>query len=219
MLFWILGAITYVRIQWTKFYNYCLRNSWFLYWAQIAIYNISQSLASHKMLPPYNHWSLLYDSLDGSGTPKMTEIIFPMGRDEIPTPEHFAGLLRASCVGKPNALLLCHCEPHIHCFVKPPTSVSTEKVSRQFLSILYSHPRMKSSIPIELDAGLYLVGNEMLSAAFVERYLMYQSHPYVFDADYTLEMMDKKIHMFELNSSQYVVLEKAGYSISYFEQN
>lgn len=72
---------------------------------------------------------------------------------------------------------------------------------------------MKETIPIDLDAAIYLVGNEILSAAFVERYLMYQSRPYVFDANYKLELMNKKIQMFELDSTQYVVLNTTGYAV------
>ena len=224
MLFVIIGAITYVRLQWAKFHKYCLKDSWALYWTRIAIYNISQSLTSHKLLPPYNHWSLYYykkapELPPTTHSPKLTEMVFAMERNEIPTPEHFAGLLNVPCpmsqYKEPNALVLCHCEPHIYSFVSPPKSVSADTVSRQFLSILYSHPKMKSSIPIELDIGIYLVGNEILSAAFVERYLMYQSRPYIFDANYKLEMMNNRIQMFEMNSSQYVVLVKAGYVISH----
>ena len=204
MLFFILGVITYIRRQWAKFYNYCLKDSLVLYWTQIAIYNISQSLVSHKILPPYNHWSFVHYS------PKFTEKIY---RTEMPTAEQIASILNIPC-DTPNALIMCHYAPYIHCYVNPPTApIIIEKVSRQFLSILYSHPQMKETIPIDLDTSIYLVGNEILSAAFVERYLMYQSRPYVFDANYKLEMMNKKIQMFEMDSTQYVVLNKTGYLI------
>ncbi len=203
MLFFILGVITYLRRQWMKLYNYCLKDSLVLYWTQIAIYHISQSLVSYKILPPYNHWSFIHYS------PKLTEIIY---RTEMPTAEQISCILSSDAT--PNALITCHYTPYIHCFVNPPTApIITERVSRQFLSILYSHPQMKETIPIELDAAIYLVGNEILSAAFVERYLMYQSRPYVFDANYKLELMNKKIQMFELHSGQYVVLNKTGYLI------
>jgi hypothetical protein len=215
MLFFILGMITYIRRQWAKFYNSCLKNSLVIYWTQIAIYNISQSLVSHKILPPYNHWSFIHYS------PKFSEIIY---RTEMPTAEQIASIINIPC-DTPNALIMCHytegtydslthSPAAIHCYVSPPTVLRTsEKVSRQFLSILYSHPQMKETIPIDLDASIYLVGNEILSAAFVERYLMYQSRPYVFDANYKLEMMNKKIQMFEMYSGQYVVLNKTGYLI------
>ena len=210
MLFFILGVITYIRRQWAKFYNSCLKDSLVIYWTQIAIYNISQSLVSHKILPPYNHLSIYYFKRD---SPKLTEIIYNL---EMPTTEHIAGLLNIPSPGARdnNLLVMFHCRLYIQSYVNPPTApIIIEKVSRQFLSILYSHPQMKETIPIDLDAAIYLVGNEILSAAFVERYLTYQSRPYVFDANYKLEMMNKKIQMFEMYSGQYVVLNKTGYLI------
>jgi hypothetical protein len=110
-------------------------------------------------------------------------------------------------------MFFCQYNALIHCFVNPPKSLSVEKIPRQFLSILYSHPKMKNAIHIDLDTGIFLVGNEILSTAFVERYLMYQSQPYIFDANYKLEIMDNKIQMFDLTCSQYIVLTKNGYEI------
>jgi hypothetical protein len=215
MLFFILGVITYIRRQWAKFYNYCLKNSLILYWTHIAIYNISQSLVSHKILPPYNHLSIYYFK---RGSPKLAELVY---KNETATTEHIAGLLRIPCPGAVslNALIMHHGGGTIQCFVNPPTTMSQTKIPRQFLSVLYSHPQMKDTIPMELDTAIYLSGNEILSAAFVERYLMYQARPYVFDANYKLELMNKKIQMFELDSTQYVVLNTTGYTVGSACQN
>ena len=202
MLFFILHVITYFRQQWAKFYEYCLKNSAIVYFLQIVIYNISKCIYSYKIAPPYNYWSLCYlENMSG-----ITELIYTT---EIPTTDHLSILLNI----KPNALFFCQYNALIHCFVNPPKSLSVEKTPRQFLSILYSHPKMKNTIHIDLDTGIFLVGNEILSAAFVERYLSYQSQPYIFDANYKLEIMNKKLQMFDLTCSQYIVLTKNGYEI------
>ena len=72
---------------------------------------------------------------------------------------------------------------------------------------------MESTIVIELDPSLYLVGNEILSAGFIERYLEYQDLAFVFDTEYVLDIMDSKIKMLTLTSDQYVVLDKTEYSV------
>lgn len=87
----------------------------------------------------------------------------------------------------------------------------TKLSKTRFISILYSHPKLKNPVYIELPKGMYLVGNELLSPAFVLRYLEHQSMPYVFDMNYTLNIIDNHIQQFNLNSSQYVLLTERGY--------
>lgn len=87
------------------------------------------------------------------------------------------------------------------------------KTPKHFLSIEYSHPTMDDKVPIELNASVYIEGNEILSKQFVRRYLEYQSEPFVFDNNYKLILMDSKIKMLELNSEQYVSIGKTGYDI------
>jgi hypothetical protein len=91
--------------------------------------------------------------------------------------------------------------------------VSDEKSRKHLLSIEYSHPRMDNKIVIELDPALYVVGNEVLSTGFVERYLEYQDQPFIFDSDYSLEIMDSRIKSFTLAYNQYIVFGKTDYQI------
>jgi hypothetical protein len=87
------------------------------------------------------------------------------------------------------------------------------KTPKHFLSIEYSHPTMDDKVPIELNASVYMEGNEILTKQFVRRYLEYQAEPFVFDDNYKLILMDSKIKMLELNSEQYVSIGKTGYEI------
>ena len=87
------------------------------------------------------------------------------------------------------------------------------KTPKHFLSIEYSNPKMDDKVPIELNASVYMEGNEILTKQFVRRYLEYQAEPFVFDDNYKLILMDSKIKMLELNSEQYVSIGKTGYEI------
>ena len=97
--------------------------------------------------------------------------------------------------------------------VKSEYSLSKSKTQIHFLSIEYTHPKMENKIPIYLDSGSYLEGNEILSNGFIRRCLEYQSAPFVFDDDYKLDIMDSKIKMLSLKSDQHVVLGKTNYAI------
>jgi hypothetical protein len=92
-------------------------------------------------------------------------------------------------------------------------AVSDEKSRKHLLSIEYSHPKMDNKIVIELDPSFYVVGNEVLSTLFTERYLEYQDQPFIFDSDYSIEIMDSRIKTFTLTSDQYIVFGKTDYQI------
>jgi len=73
-------------------------------------------------------------------------------------------------------------------------------------------------VPIELNASVYIEGNEILTKQFVRRYLEYQAEPFIFDDNYKLILMDSKIKLLELNSGQYVTISKTGYEIKTVNQ-
>ena len=83
-----------------------------------------------------------------------------------------------------------------------------------FLSVEYIHPDMEHKINIEIDPLLYLDQNELFSYVFVLRCLEYQPLPYIFDSEYKLNIMDNEIKFFELNSNQYIKLNKTGYTVT-----
>lgn len=82
-----------------------------------------------------------------------------------------------------------------------------------FLSISYKHPRMENQIAIEFSESMYQVGNVVLTPMFVKRYLEYQSSSYIFDEEYTLDIIDNDMNMLTMNSKQYGVLCEDGWNI------
>jgi hypothetical protein len=78
---------------------------------------------------------------------------------------------------------------------------------------------MKEAISFTLNKDLFQIGNEILSNAFVLRYLQYQTQYYVYANDYTITIIDDKVNQFTLNSKQHVLLEKNDYKIITKEEN
>jgi hypothetical protein len=73
-----------------------------------------------------------------------------------------------------------------------------------FLSVEYIHPKQKEPIVLNINKNMCMEGNELFTPEFVLRTLIYQNVDYYFDLDYKIRIMDNKINMFELNSSQYI---------------
>jgi hypothetical protein len=91
-----------------------------------------------------------------------------------------------------------------------PPITPREESEVEFLGIEYRHPKMTSPISLQLPKSMYIVGNELFSAAFVLRCLQYEPlwTSFVFDKDYVLTIMDDSINQYTLHSNEYIVLEK-----------
>jgi hypothetical protein len=83
----------------------------------------------------------------------------------------------------------------------------------KFLSIEYTHPIMKKGIFIDLDRSVYLVGNQILSPAFVKNYLEYQSEIYHFDLDYVVKIIDSDVNNFEIGCDKSILLIEDGFKV------
>lgn len=111
---------------------------------------------------------------------------------------------------KTPAYILCNVTNK---FEKEDAKYFVEKSDVKFLSIEYSNPDMKESISIILNKDVFQIGNEILSKAFVLRYLQYQTQYYVYANDYTITVIDDKVNQIILNSKQYILLDKNEYKI------
>uniref|UniRef100_A0A6C0I0M8 Uncharacterized protein n=1 Tax=viral metagenome TaxID=1070528 RepID=A0A6C0I0M8_9ZZZZ len=84
-----------------------------------------------------------------------------------------------------------------------------EKSNIHFLSIEYTHPDMDEvRIPLELDADIYVKGNEILSVGMVKHLLEHQLDSYIFDSKYSVFLMDNNIDLYELKIDEYILLDK-----------
>lgn len=117
---------------------------------------------------------------------------------------------------KTPAYILCNVTNK---FEKEDAKYIVEKSDVKFLSIEYMNPDMNEPIRFTLNKDLFQIGNEILSNAFVLRYLQYQTEHYVYANDYTITVIDDKVNQFTLNSKQYVLLSnKNEYKIITMEE-
>ena len=96
---------------------------------------------------------------------------------------------------------------------------NVETTRNFFLSIDYTHPKMEKVIPITIDNKFLVSGNELFSSCFILRCLNYQSEPYIFDANYKLNILDSNIKNVVLNSDQYIRLSNNKYEIVTLHSN
>ena len=71
------------------------------------------------------------------------------------------------------------------------------------MSISYSHPQMDESIMITLPDGIWCVGNDLFSPVFVRRCLEYQNQFFVFDDQYSIQIIDNNVNVFSIDKNQY----------------
>jgi len=82
-----------------------------------------------------------------------------------------------------------------------------------FLTIEYTHPQMKKRLIMVLEKDLYFMNNVILSPLFIKRYLEYQPEEFIFDENYTINLMDNNINMITLTYPQSIMLTKDSYTI------
>ena len=102
-----------------------------------------------------------------------------------------------------------------HSFNKPtsePTYSNTRSKS-SFLTVEYTHPKMQNRISIELGKELYFTNNVILSTLFIKRYLEYQPEEFIFDENYTVNLMDNNVNMITLTYSQSILLSEDSYKV------
>ena len=72
---------------------------------------------------------------------------------------------------------------------------------------------MKDRLVIELDKNVYFANNIVLSSLFIKRYLEYQVENYVFDENYTINLMDNNINMITLTQLDSILLGENSYTV------
>ena len=82
-----------------------------------------------------------------------------------------------------------------------------------FVYVEYNHPRMHHSIELNIPSNYFLVGNKLLTSAFVLRLLQQANVFYVFDTDYTLRILDHELNEKQLDFWEYVEIQESLYII------
>lgn len=83
----------------------------------------------------------------------------------------------------------------------------------EFIIAEYTHPKMSKPITLDIPKGYYLVGNELFSPAFVQRYLELQKEYYVFDDQYIINILDHEVNEHKITFDQYIKLDEKSYLV------
>ena len=83
----------------------------------------------------------------------------------------------------------------------------------RFLSIEYEDPLLKKKFVITIDENMFYEKNEILSSAFIKRYLDYHPINIGYNHNYKIHIMDNNINMITLTENEYILLHKDKYEI------
>jgi hypothetical protein len=83
----------------------------------------------------------------------------------------------------------------------------------EFVYVEYSHPNMNSTVELIIPEGMWVVGNQLFTAAFILRLLQLQCKYYFFDMEYKINIIDHDIQNLVLTSDSYIILDLSSYSI------
>jgi hypothetical protein len=72
---------------------------------------------------------------------------------------------------------------------------------------------MNSTIELIIPEGMWVVGNQLFTPAFILRLLQSQTKYYVFDMDYKLNIIDHDIKNLTLSSDTYIILDRYSYGL------
>jgi len=179
------------------------------YHVQYIFYRVRLFISAYKVEPPYAYWSLShYDT-------KLNELILPLVQADNTTEFSYMMSLVSKTSGcNMDCLYYAANDTIVLSRIHSDTALTTTRIRNPFVTVEYTHPEMNEPLVIDLDNRWFVVGNEILSKVFVARYLAYQSKPYVFDDRYILHIMDTKIQMKTVKSSEFVLIDDKSYSIA-----
>mgnify|MGYP006126491099 CR=1 FL=1 len=90
---------------------------------------------------------------------------------------------------------------------------TSEKSKVKFLSIEYEDPVLKLKTEIKLDENIFYENNEILSSAFIKRYIDYNPISINYTPEYKLNIMDNNINSITITKDHYIKLGKKKYEI------
>jgi hypothetical protein len=91
--------------------------------------------------------------------------------------------------------------------------ISFLKSKVEFTYVEYYHPRMNSTIELIIPEGMWVVGNQLFTPAFILRLLQCQTKYYLFDMNYKLNIIDHEIKNLTLSSNTYIILDRYSYGL------
>jgi hypothetical protein len=122
-------------------------------------------------------------------------------------------LMESLFIVKTNSHIIVKSYPVLNEVKKLKWNELPEMSNKQFAFIEYTHPQMLTTIELILPDELYVVGNDILSSAYILKQLELKNCYYVFDRDYVIHIMDHDLESIDLLSDEYVEITLNGYNV------
>lgn len=175
-------------------------------WFQVSMENPNTYCGIFSVTPIYNEW---FD--DNTFFIRFVDEV----AENVENVNSVMNALKSMCKDK-NDLVILKNDNFTICRLAN-SEVTVKKpihVKNRFLTVEYKHKNIESSIDIILKKSELLEGNEILSFAFLNKYLLYNYANFVIDKDYTLYIVDTELNTLELNCDNYIRLTQSGYEIA-----
>ena len=92
-----------------------------------------------------------------------------------------------------------------------------DKSNVDILSVTYSHPEMESKIHMHISKNMLYCNNQLFNAAFIYHCLKYKNNEsFVFNKDYSVDIMDSNCDTLTIKYGQYLHIEKNSLKIEKF---
>jgi len=203
--FYLMHLYTVIQLYLYSIWIYCFKNSIIVELCRSLIFKFNSLIYTYKIEPNYPFICICGDKNETYMN------LEPISQTEIASTLNTI----ASGLNKIHDLIILRNNDQMYSRIFKDTvndyDISFVKTRKYLLSVEYTHPDMSNRIVIEIDPGLYLIGNEILSSRFVLRCLEYQNEKYVFDDRYILHIMDSKIKLFTITSSEYILIGNIEY--------
>lgn len=115
-----------------------------------------------------------------------------------------------------DAIHIIKCPEYTLCgFSENNTETPVQRSRVKFINILFSNSLLNNSLTLHLSHEFLQVGNQILSASHV-LYLLatqYESHEYMFDLSYQLQVMDGGLNIHVLTSDKFLTLTDRGFIV------
>ena len=82
-----------------------------------------------------------------------------------------------------------------------------------FMIITFENKDIEETIDISIPKSHFIEKNEILSLSYLKRYFSYQELTFPFSTNYDLAICDSNLNSFKINSKQYILLLKDGYTV------
>ena len=170
---------------------------------------ISNYLDKTLKEPPFDSWSGLYQIDVNYKLTYVYQIKQIENIDIFNEHNHFYTPFISNFTDKNNVCVISKFNNFYKIFLTQSIDIETMTLStRSFLSVFYKHPDMIDSIQLNIPNEMLLVGNELFNAAFILRCLKCTNEHFVFDKNYTIQIMDSEIDEYNIQYGHYLYINK-----------